>query len=173
MTLFLLSILVSVICGVAGNLLTPYVRARLDARSAYPRPDRIARLRKELEILTEIDAHPSRAVAVAASLVARLLPLWAFGVATTLSSLIANLSSAKGSSGLQGALAILMPLSLAYASYRSIGVQQLLGKMSSPDQAREHAGKQLAQLGARQQPGEQQRQRETSPATGARGDAAS
>lgn len=144
---FLLSIPVSVICGVAANFLTPHVRARLDARSASRRPKRIARLRKELEILAIVNTEPSRAVAVAASLVARLLPLWAFAVVAALGSLIADLSSAKGISGLQQALGLIMPLALAYASFKSVGVQTWLGKMSSPDEAIRRARKELQKLG--------------------------
>jgi hypothetical protein len=165
MVFFLLSIPVSVACGVAGNLLTPRVRAALDARSAYRRPDRVARIRKELEVLAEVDAHPSRAVAVAASLVGRLLALWAFAVVATLGSLIADLSSAKGISGLQSALGILMPLSLAYASYKSVGVQQWFGKMSTPGWAKEQAEKQLAALRARGEQSNQEHEQEIAQAS--------
>jgi hypothetical protein len=151
MVLFILSLVLAPFLGIVGNLLTPGVQAwLLNRRSRGPRRERrIAAIRKETEIVGILrSAEPSRAIGVAASLMARLMPLWAFAVVCSLGSLIADLSSAKGIGGLQDILAVAMPVTLAYAVAKTNRVLGFLGKMDSPDEAAKYAEKQLTRLGA-------------------------
>ena len=60
-------------------------------------------------------AQPSRAVGELGLMLTRLLPWWAFAVVTSLASLMADLSTAKGISGLRNTLAVVYPLVLMYS----------------------------------------------------------
>jgi hypothetical protein len=148
MVTFVISLVVAIPLGVAANLLTPVVRATLAGRSASRRAKRIAMIRRQQELLAEVRAQPSRAAGQLGLMLTRLLPLWAFAVVTTLGSLAADLSTAKGISGLQDVLSVMMPLNLIYSTMATNGTLVMFRKLASPDWADRQAEKQLRKLGA-------------------------
>lgn len=103
-------------------------------------------------MLAEVGAQPSRAVGELGIMMTRLLPLWALVVVAALGSLIADLSKAKGISGLGNALAVLYPLTLVYAIMRTNSVLVTFRKLADPSWAARQAEKQLRKLGAEAEP---------------------
>jgi len=150
--MFVLGLAVGIPLAIVANLLTPPVRSALDKRSASRRVKRIANIRKLQELLAEVRAQPSRAVGELGLMLTRLLLWWTLTGVISLASLITDLSTAKGISGMRDVLGVLYPLDLIYSIMATNGTVVMFRMLASPDWADRQAEKQLRKLGAEPEP---------------------
>lgn len=57
---FLISVIVGLVIGIGGNLLTPIIKEWLESVPVFVTEQKLANLRKELEHISELDANLSR-----------------------------------------------------------------------------------------------------------------